>query len=176
MSELSIERYIEEVTKVNRKLQQDGEIDQKDGVTALAACFALIREREARNITHQPVGKSVEAEQLQNIIDVIENWLEWDRNNRRSEALKTDDGTYIMALPVPYWPSHGQFANWINIFKNAAKKLSTTERESREPLRRILKKVHELGAGKIYQPRVVVRKEVCDIINAEITEIEDEKP
>lgn len=52
-------------------------------------------------------------------------------------------------------------------------KINATKRESVNLLlKRILRKVHELDAGVIYKPQVVIRKAVCDIINAEINEIE----
>lgn len=51
----------------------------------------------------------------------IKSWLEWNKAERdREPHLTTDDGTSIMALPVPYWPSRGQFRVWIEAIESAA--------------------------------------------------------
>jgi hypothetical protein len=48
----------------------------------------------------------------------IRAWLDWDKRQRDKEPhLTTDDGTSIMALPVPFWPTHGAFENWIKLFQ-----------------------------------------------------------
>jgi hypothetical protein len=61
--------------------------------------------------------------QLEVIARSIEHWLEWDNGQRTSEGLTTEDGTHIMSLPVPVWPSHGMFRNWIAVLKAAAAKI-----------------------------------------------------
>lgn len=58
--------------------------------------------------------------QLDVIARSIEHWLEWDSGRRASEGLTTEDGTHIMSLPVPVWPSHGMFRNWIAVLRQAS--------------------------------------------------------
>lgn len=53
----------------------------------------------------------------------IRSWLEWDKKSRDKERLVTDDGTHIMALPVPFWPTHGAFESWIKTLEAAARAL-----------------------------------------------------
>lgn len=45
----------------------------------------------------------------------IRSWLEWNKKDRDQEHLVTDDGTHIMALPVPSWPSRGALQEWIRV-------------------------------------------------------------
>jgi hypothetical protein len=61
--------------------------------------------------------------QLDVISKVIRSWLDWDAKHRETQHLTTDDGTSIMSLPVPYWPSHGMFEKWIETLDNAAAEL-----------------------------------------------------
>lgn len=51
------------------------------------------------------------------IADQLQNWLDWDKDQRKREYLTTDDGTHIMSLPVPYWPTHGALKAWIEIIR-----------------------------------------------------------
>lgn len=85
--------------------------------------------------------------QLETIARTAKRWIEWDSAGRRKEGLSTDRDTHIMALPVPFWPSHGMFANWIAclelsatlIRQQAAQIASLTAREDglRDQLRRV---------------------------------------
>lgn len=57
---------------------------------------------------------------------IIRSWVDWDKARRgeNSPPLTTDDNTQIMSLPVPFWPSHGSFENWIALFQNCHDALS----------------------------------------------------
>lgn len=63
---------------------------------------------------------------LDAVASQIRSWLDWNRKHREDNdpPLKTDDGTSIMCLPVPYWPSHGAFENWIKLFEDCRAALS----------------------------------------------------
>lgn len=52
--------------------------------------------------------------------DTIQSWIDWNAKDRANEHLTTEDGTSIMAIPVPYWPTHGQMADWIKALRKAA--------------------------------------------------------
>lgn len=67
------------------------------------------------------------AVQLEFVARQIERWLEWDTEDRRKENLETDRDTYIMSLPVPFWPSHGMFRNWIALFNEAAQAIEARQ-------------------------------------------------
>lgn len=69
--------------------------------------------------------------QLDVIARSIEGWLEWHSDGRASEGLTTEDGTHIMALPVPVWPSHGMFRNWIEVLRSAAQAIEARSDETR---------------------------------------------
>jgi hypothetical protein len=49
----------------------------------------------------------------------VRRWLDWHKSHRDKDMLVTDDDTHIMGLPVPFWPSHGQFEAWIKTMNNA---------------------------------------------------------
>jgi hypothetical protein len=49
----------------------------------------------------------------------VRRWLDWHKSHRDKEMLVTDDDTHIMGLPVPFWPSHGQFEAWIKTMNDA---------------------------------------------------------
>jgi hypothetical protein len=58
----------------------------------------------------------------------IRAWLDWDKRQRDKEPhLTTDDGTSIMALPVPFWPTHGAFENWIKLFQQCHDALNVAQ-------------------------------------------------
>lgn len=61
--------------------------------------------------------------QLDAMAGQIRRWLEWDREKRDKGHLTTDGNTHIMSLPVPFWPTHGQFENWIKAMAEAGKRL-----------------------------------------------------
>jgi len=65
---------------------------------------------------HQAIALEVVAAQ-------IKAWNEWTREQHIKELLETPDDTSIMALPVPMWPSVGQFKLWIMLFEEVAKEL-----------------------------------------------------
>lgn len=54
---------------------------------------------------------------------VVQSWIEWSAAERAREGLSTGDDTSIMLLPVPFWPSHGQFRRWIDTMNEAASEL-----------------------------------------------------
>ncbi len=70
---------------------------------------------------------SVGMSQLEFIARTIKGWLEWDKGERSKENITTEEGTHIMALPVPFWPTHGMLENWIAVLREADKRLRTTE-------------------------------------------------
>lgn len=64
--------------------------------------------------------KEQQAAALREISMQIRAWLDWHKAHRDREFLVTDGDTSIMGLPVPFWPSHGQFENWISALNGAA--------------------------------------------------------
>ena len=58
------------------------------------------------------------ASSLNTIANIIQGWLDWDENYRRQEGLNTEDGTHIMVLPVPVWPTHGALQNWVKALRS----------------------------------------------------------
>ncbi len=54
------------------------------------------------------------------IAKTVQSWLEWNKNQRDQESIETKDGTHIMALPVPSWPTHGQLRTWVKTMESAA--------------------------------------------------------
>jgi hypothetical protein len=66
---------------------------------------------------------------LRTIADQIQRWLDWSRKEREQNdpplTTETEDGTAIMCLPVPSWPTHGQMKNWIAALSEAGDKLDT---------------------------------------------------
>jgi hypothetical protein len=73
--------------------------------------------------------------QLEVVARQIESWLEWSQTHRQSEGLTTKDGTHIMALPVPCWPSHGMFRNWITLFRAVAQRIEARSDETAKQVR-----------------------------------------
>jgi len=65
----------------------------------------------------------ISAIQLREIALQVKSWIDWSKDRRDEENLITDDDTHIMTLPVPYWPTHGQFDNWVNALREAADQL-----------------------------------------------------
>lgn len=65
----------------------------------------------------------VTAEKLDVIAWQVRRWLDWHKAHRDKEHLVTDGDTHIMGLPVPFWPSHGQFEEWIKAFNEASAEL-----------------------------------------------------
>lgn len=61
--------------------------------------------------------KTERAAQLDAIAAQIERWINWHAADRGARD------TPIMALPVPVWPTHTQFENWIEAIKDSAEKL-----------------------------------------------------
>jgi hypothetical protein len=57
---------------------------------------------------------------LREIALQVQGWLDWHRKDRTKHDLVTDGGTQIMALPVPSWPTHWQFKNWVEELNLAA--------------------------------------------------------
>jgi hypothetical protein len=70
---------------------------------------------------------------LHYIAGQIKRWLEWDREHRREADLVTTGDTHIMSLPVPFWPSHGQFERWIAALESADLALRAAPTTSPEP-------------------------------------------
>lgn len=60
---------------------------------------------------------------------IIRRWLDWHAQRRSKEGLETGPDTAIMSLPVPFWPSHAQFENWIVALEQAAARISALEAE-----------------------------------------------
>ena len=60
---------------------------------------------------------------VREIANIVNHWLEWSRRDREKCHLTIEDGTHIMALPVPSWPTHSQFKNWIAALNEAGDKL-----------------------------------------------------
>lgn len=63
------------------------------------------------------------------IAAVIRSWLDWDRAHRDKEFLTTDGDTAIMSLPVPFWPSHACFENWISTMIESDNRIATLTAE-----------------------------------------------
>lgn len=84
--------------------------------------------------------------QLEVVARQIESWIDWDRGHRRRGSLTTEDGTHIMALPVPFWPSHGQFGNWITLLREAAKAIEARRAAT-------LGAVHESAVAESHSPK-----------------------
>lgn len=61
------------------------------------------------------------ATKLDFLADHINSWLEWHSADRTRHEMATEDGTHIMSLPVPMWPTHGQFKRWIETLREGAK-------------------------------------------------------
>lgn len=57
--------------------------------------------------------------QLDCIAWQIRRWLDWHKEHRDQECLVTSGDTHIMGLPVPFWPTHDQFENWIKAMTDA---------------------------------------------------------
>lgn len=72
------------------------------------------------------------SEGLSVVSNQINRWIEWERGHRAKEHLSTDDDTHIMALPVPFWPTHGQFKAWIKLFSEAATALDSLSARVKE--------------------------------------------
>ena len=64
---------------------------------------------------------------LREIALQVQGWLDWHRKDRADQGLTTDDGTQIMALPVPSWPVHRQLKNWVEELNLAADALDGGE-------------------------------------------------
>lgn len=63
---------------------------------------------------------------MRGMADQVRSWLEWNKKQRDAEPhLTTDDGTHIMCLPVPYWPSRGAFETWVKTLEESAKRLES---------------------------------------------------
>lgn len=65
--------------------------------------------------------------QLATVAGQVERWLEWHKGQRDRETLTTDDDTHIIALPVTFWPTHGQFRAWVKLFRDAQDALRTPQ-------------------------------------------------
>ena len=65
------------------------------------------------------------SESLQEIAIQVQSWLDWSKKDRAEEGLSTKDETHLIALPVPYWPSHGQLSQWVKVLVQAADNLPT---------------------------------------------------
>lgn len=63
------------------------------------------------------------AAQLDAMAWQVRRWLEWHREHREKENLVTGGDTSIMGLPVPMWPSRGQFEVWIKTMDEAGREL-----------------------------------------------------
>ena len=63
--------------------------------------------------------------QLREIARQVTSWTEWASKRRDEEGISTEPDTAIMSLPVPMWPTHGQFDNWIRALNEAADQLDT---------------------------------------------------
>lgn len=68
--------------------------------------------------------------QLEVVARCVEGWVEWDETHRQHEGMTTEDGTHITALPVPCWPTHGQFRNWVGLFREAAQAIDARSDET----------------------------------------------
>jgi hypothetical protein len=64
---------------------------------------------------------------LREIALQVQDWLDWHRKDRAEHGLTTDDGTQVMALPVPSWPVHWQLENWVEELNLAADALDGGE-------------------------------------------------
>lgn len=69
------------------------------------------------------------ADELRAIAFQVRRWLDWHKQSRSAENLVTLGDTTIMALPVPFWPTHGMFEAWIAVFEAAADSLSSEQGE-----------------------------------------------
>lgn len=67
--------------------------------------------------------------QLEVIARIVESWIDWSANHWAAEGLTTEDGTAIMALPVPVWPTHGQLSAWVEVLRNAARRSTQGDAE-----------------------------------------------
>lgn len=73
------------------------------------------------------VEQDVTVIRLQTIAAIVQSWIDWSKEGRTIEGLTTEDGTAIMSLPVPIWPTHGSLAVWVETLNNAATALMGDE-------------------------------------------------
>ena len=71
-------------------------------------------------MAEQEITSEQAAVGLRDMALTIQTWLDWNKGVRDHEGIETEDGTHIMALPVPSWPSHGQLNAWVKMMKDAA--------------------------------------------------------
>ena len=57
---------------------------------------------------------------IREIAATVQRWIDWNGTDRARKGLTTDEGTAIMAVPVPSWPTHGQMHAWIEALNGAA--------------------------------------------------------
>jgi hypothetical protein len=94
-----------------------------DGCKQAGKCLRARQAAPAQgapDIDRMKIGLDAVARQIQ-------SWLDWHKKHREDNdpPLVTDDGTHIMCLPVPYWPNHGAFQNWISLFRECSEALSS---------------------------------------------------
>jgi hypothetical protein len=83
----------------------------------VAAAMSPVEDDQEGEMT----DRETMAVQLEAIAGQVRRWLDWHKESRERMHLTTDRDTAIMSLPVPMWPSHGQFENWVHALSAAAK-------------------------------------------------------
>ena len=64
---------------------------------------------------------------LRVVADQVQGWIDWSSSECEQSGFTANDGTHIMSLPVPFWPSHGQMVRWVELFRHAAKEIEARE-------------------------------------------------